>query len=74
MMTDEEIGLEVGRSIAERRRAIGMSAKGLAEAAGVNRPNLVKIESGRGNPTILTLSHLAEALETTPGELVKGIY
>ncbi|MFZ2510997.1 MAG: helix-turn-helix transcriptional regulator [Gordonia sp. (in: high G+C Gram-positive bacteria)] len=72
-MTDDEISAHVGHAIANRRKELGMTVQGLAEKAEMNRPHLVKIESGKGNPTILTISHLSRVLDTNPSQLLQGI-
>ena len=45
----------------------------LAEKAGVTRPNLSAMESGKRDVTLRTLSALARALDVSPGTLADGI-
>lgn len=51
----------------------GLSQQALAKAAGIPRPNLSAIESGKREPSLQTLRSLAISLAVTPGELVNGI-
>ena len=48
----------------------GLSAKALAEAAGITQPYLSQIESGKRDGTIGTMKKIAEALKVTVDELV----
>ena len=54
---------EVGRSFRERRTASGLSLDDVAQASGVERSALAKIERGANpNPTVSTLDRVAVAL------------
>jgi transcriptional regulator with XRE-family HTH domain len=46
----------------ERRESLQVTQETLAEMAGVGLRTLKQIESGSGNPTIATLSKLADVL------------
>ena len=46
----------------QRREGLGVTQDRLAELAGVGLRTLKAIESGKGNPTLSTLSRLAEVL------------
>lgn len=52
------------------RKKWGMTAEKLAEAAGMTRSTIAKIESGEGNPTMSTIAALAGAFQLAPSELV----
>ena len=52
----------LGRRIRRLRREIGMTQERLAEAAGIGRVTLVRIENGEQSPRFETLSALADAL------------
>ena len=52
----------LARNVIERRRALGLSQKQLAEASGIHQSDLSRIEHGRSNPTFDTLDALARAL------------
>lgn len=58
--------------IAERRKEKGMTQKQLADKLGVTDKAVSKWERGNGQPDINYLEPLAEALEVTVSELLKG--
>lgn len=63
----------LGKRIATRRRALGLSQNELARRAEVNHPTLYKIEADqRRNPSIGIVVRIARALETTAEELYFG--
>jgi transcriptional regulator with XRE-family HTH domain len=53
----------VGRNVRRLRAAAGLSQAKLAERMGVDRAYVSGLESGERNPTIVTLWHVAQALE-----------
>ena len=67
-----DVRVVVGGNVRRLRRAKGLSQEALALAGGVSQQHLSEIETGKQNPTLLTLHGLAEALEATVGELVQG--
>jgi ribosome-binding protein aMBF1 (putative translation factor) len=52
----------LARQLLQRRHALGLTQEQLAAAAAVRQSEISRIENGRGNPTVLTLSRLADAL------------
>ena len=50
----------------------GLSQEELAKKAGIPRPNLSAIESGKREPSLGTLRVLAWSLGTTSGALING--
>ena len=52
----------VGANIRRTRIALGMTQAKLAEKLGVDRAYVSGLETGKRNPTIITLHHVAEAL------------
>lgn len=56
---------DIGMRIAELRKRKGMTQDELAEASGVDRTNISKIESGIYNVSIVILSKIATALDST---------
>lgn len=48
--------------VKERREALRVTQKSLAELSGVGLRTLKQFESGKGNPTLLTVQKLAEVL------------
>lgn len=53
---------QIGESIKNRRKELGITQPHLAELAGVSTNSLYKIERGQANPTLETLLQLAEVL------------
>jgi transcriptional regulator with XRE-family HTH domain len=50
------------KTIKERREELQVTQETLAELSGVGLRTLKQFESGKGNPTLLTLSKLADVL------------
>ena len=50
------------KTIKERREVMQVTQKTLAEISGVGLRTLKEFESGKGNPTLLTLQKLADVL------------
>ncbi len=53
----------IGSAVSEARARRGLSQKALAEATGIDQSDIAKIERGVANPSVSTLSRLAEALD-----------
>ena len=62
---------ELGRTVRGARKARGWSRRELARRAGVSERFLADIETGAGNPSVLKLSELARALDTTAARLLE---
>jgi len=62
----------VGAEIARRREVKGMTAYGLAKAAGVEPVVVRYTEAGERDPRLSTLDVLAEALGTTAGKILEA--
>jgi len=52
----------IGKSIKERRKTLRVTQPQLAELAGVSVNTLYKIERGQTNPTLETLTKIADIL------------
>ncbi len=63
---------KIGRFIAERRRALGMTQRALAEALGVSDRTVSKWECGGGLPELANLLPLCALLGVTADELLRG--
>ncbi len=61
----------VGRNAARLRKAAGLTQEQLAERCGLSQQYLSGLESGKRNPTIVTLYELATALGVSQVELVR---
>lgn len=74
--SDTDFAKLVGRSIAARRKALGVghSQEWLGEQIGLVKQTISRIENGAIAPTIFRLRDIAEALRCSMGELldVKG--
>jgi transcriptional regulator with XRE-family HTH domain len=60
----------VGRNIRRIRVARQMTQEQFAEASGFSQQYISDLERGRRNPTIVSLYEMAQALDTTPVELL----
>ena len=54
--------IDLIQTIKERRQMLKVTQETLAELSGVGLRTLKQFESGKGNPTLLTLQKLAEVL------------
>jgi transcriptional regulator with XRE-family HTH domain len=62
----------LGRRVREEREKAGMSLAQLAEAAGLTKAYLVRLENQAGNPSVEVVAQIAEALDLTVADLVGG--
>lgn len=53
---------EIGKWMRERRKELGVTQQTLADLAGVGINTLLAIERGEGNPRLLTLMTILDAL------------
>lgn len=60
----------VGRNVRAVRIRRGMTQEKLAEVSGFSQQYISDLERGRRNPTIVSLYELAQALHSTPVELL----
>jgi transcriptional regulator with XRE-family HTH domain len=60
----------VGRNVRAVRLARGMTQEQLADESGFSQQYISDLERGRRNPTIVSLYELAQALHSTPVELL----
>ncbi len=64
---------EFGNRVRARRNELGLSQEGLADRAGLHWTFVGQVERGRRNLSLHNLLKLAEALQTDPGALVRGL-
>jgi transcriptional regulator with XRE-family HTH domain len=64
---------ELIKTIKERREVLQVTQETLAELSGVGLRTLKEFERGKGNPTLLTLSKLADVLGMEVGLKVKNL-
>lgn len=60
----------LGKTVAQRRKRLGMSQEELAETSGVDRAFISKIERGRRNPSFALISHISHGLHMRFSRLV----
>jgi transcriptional regulator with XRE-family HTH domain len=60
----------LGAAIRVRRKTLGLSQEALADAAGIDRSHMGKIERGERNVTLLNVARIAAALERKPSDLL----
>jgi transcriptional regulator with XRE-family HTH domain len=67
--TDGQL-IRLGIAIRSKRKSAGLSQEALADAAGIDRSHMGKIERGERNVTFLNLSRIAAAIQLRPSELL----
>ncbi len=60
----------VGLNFARLRKDKGFTQERFAEVSGFTQQYVSDLERGRRNPTVVTLFHLASALDVTPADLL----
>jgi transcriptional regulator with XRE-family HTH domain len=65
---DQKFDFSILRNLRMKR---GMTAEGLAQKANITRATVIKLESGKGNPTIETLSALGRVFQLEASQLVQ---
>ena len=70
---DEKSSTTLGQHLQSLRQARGWSISHLANAAGMAKSNLCRLEQGNGNPTLDTIWRLAVQLNVPFGALVAPI-
>lgn len=71
-MSDKNLK-QLGQNIKRIREGKDISQADLARMCEFERSNMARIETGNTNPTVLTLLKIANSLEVSIEELVKGI-
>jgi len=66
----ERLSRNLSHNLRRLREERGLTQAALAQAAGVPRPTLAKLESGSPNPTLHVLARVAEALRVAIEELL----
>lgn len=54
--------MSIGNIIKERRSVLNITQEYLSDISGVGLRSIVKIENGQGNPSLVSLSKIADAL------------
>ncbi len=68
-MDNKEFLKKLGRKIKLMREDSGFSQEKFAQKIEINQSYLSEIETGKGNPTIIYLKKISEALDTDIQEL-----
>ena len=63
---------QFGERLRREREKAGLSLAQLADASGISKPYLVRLENEPSNPSLELLSRLAEALDVTVADLLGG--
>lgn len=63
---------QFGARLRREREKAGLSLAQLADASGISKPYLVRLENEPSNPSLELLSRLAEALDVTVADLLGG--
>lgn len=63
---------QLGQAIRTARKALGLSQEALADAAGIDRSHMGKIERGERNVTFLNVSRIAAAIQRKPSEVLEA--
>lgn len=64
-----ELGI-LAENVKNLRKKNGLSQRQLGIDAGISSAIISGIENGTGNPSVLVVCRLAEALDVSPGELL----
>ena len=72
---EREVGIleRFGRSVREKRVALGLSQEGFAAKCGLDRTYISGIERGKRNISLRNIYLIARALEVTASELMSGL-
>jgi XRE family transcriptional regulator, aerobic/anaerobic benzoate catabolism transcriptional regulator len=72
MPRHEALLTTVGARIRALRERRGLSRRQLSEISGVSERFLAQLEAGKGNISLVRFAEVAEALATTPAEILAG--
>jgi len=61
----------LGEAVRARRLALGLSQEALADAAGLDRSHMGKIERGERNVTLLNVLRIAAALNASAANVLR---
>jgi transcriptional regulator with XRE-family HTH domain len=65
--------MHLGSIVKERRKLLNITQETLSEMSGVGLRTLKQLESGKGNPTIITLEKVADVLGMQPVLQIKSM-
>lgn len=64
--------IKLGGAVRAARLARGLSQEALADAAGIDRSHMGKIERGERNVTIMNIARVATALNAKPSDILRA--
>lgn len=62
--------MKLGNAVRARRKTLDLSQEALADAAGIDRSHMGKIERGERNVTFLNIVRIATAMQCSPSDLL----
>lgn len=68
----ERLLSRLGKAVRAKREARQLTQEALADAAGIDRSHMGKIERGERNVTILNVARIAAALDAKPSEILQA--
>lgn len=69
-VSGEEFAAEVGKLVRRGRARRGITRRQLAQESGISERYLAQIESGQGNPSVIVLRAIAQAMELSMTDLI----
>jgi transcriptional regulator with XRE-family HTH domain len=69
----KNLNASLGAAIKNLRTAAGISQEELADRASIHRTYVSQLERGLKSPTIQMIFQLANALKTTPSEILRTV-
>ncbi|MBB3066148.1 XRE family transcriptional regulator [Limibacillus halophilus] len=69
----DSFALNIGKRIRYFRGLRGLSLSELSRQSSIAKGTLSRLESGQGNPTIMTLASLALVLDVTPSDFIQSM-
>ncbi|MEQ8624621.1 MAG: helix-turn-helix transcriptional regulator [Vicingaceae bacterium] len=70
MIDKKLLQVKIGERVKFCREEVGIHQTELASKVGLEKSNLARLESGRTNPTFLTLYKISQALDISLSKLV----
>lgn len=68
-----DAGKQFGASLRARREALGLSQEQVADAAGIHRTEVSRLEGASRDPRLSTIVRVAGGFGITPSELLSSV-
>jgi len=62
---------KLGKNLRHARERLGLTQEEVAERSGVHATEVSRIEGGKRDPRVSTVTRLAKALSVAPGDLLR---